>query len=70
MKLPMPTTQQAIIEKFKTEQLVAEDETGLPSLYFLIVRCLESINKNGWRPVTITPDYQQNPQTMGGKGRY
>ena len=29
MKLPMPTTQQAIIEKFKTEQLVAEDETGL-----------------------------------------
>lgn len=29
MKLPMPTTQQAIIEKFKTEQLIAEDETGL-----------------------------------------
>lgn len=29
MKLPMPTTQQAIIEKFKTEQLVTEDETGL-----------------------------------------
>ena len=29
MKLPMPTTQQTIIEKFKTEQLVGEDETGL-----------------------------------------
>ncbi len=29
MKLPMPTTQQAIIEKFKSEQLVVDDETGL-----------------------------------------
>lgn len=29
MKLPMPTTQQAIIDKFKTEQLVADDEAGL-----------------------------------------
>ncbi len=29
MRLPLPTTQQGIIERFKSEQLVVDDETGL-----------------------------------------